>query len=68
MIQTLEDKLTILQKEMAEINTVLSNPSIYEANNKIQLQTALLSQAKLKKELAINEEAWLKAHDEQDSF
>lgn len=66
-IQQLEKQLAYLQKELSEIETSLSESAIYEPKQKEKLQTLLLTQAKLKKQLQVTEEAWLAAQEKLEN-
>lgn len=67
-IRQLEDQLEKLQSQSANIETALTDLSLYEAQNKEKLQQYLLNQAKIKKEIEATEEAWLIACDERDNL
>lgn len=54
-----EDKLTQLNKEMAGLEVVLLDSTIYQEMNKMKLQKILLRQAEIKKELHQVEHDWL---------
>lgn len=64
-IAKLESQLNKLEKEVTAIELLLTDLSLYEPQNKNQLQTHLMTQAKLKKEIEATEEAWLKACEER---
>jgi ATP-binding cassette subfamily F protein 3 len=65
-IKCLEDDLKKWEKEADAVETILTDLSLYEPENKSQLQRHLLAQAKIKKELEQCETAWLKACEERD--
>lgn len=58
-IKKLEEQLDKLQKDSTVIETALTDTSLYESENKDKLQTYLLNQTKIKKELQVIEEAWM---------
>ncbi len=65
-IKKLEDQLAKLQKKSSEIENILTDLSLYEPNQKENLQKHLLTQAQLKKEITEIEDAWLSACEERD--
>jgi ATP-binding cassette subfamily F protein 3 len=65
-IKKLEDELDKLQKENTQIETALAEVSIYEEQNKAELQQYLLKQAKLKQLIEATESAWLSACEALD--
>jgi ATP-binding cassette subfamily F protein 3 len=67
-IKALDAKLEKLQKELTENENALTDNTLYEPQHKERLQRYLLSQATLKKELQLTEDAWLLACAERDNF
>jgi ATP-binding cassette subfamily F protein 3 len=62
-IARIEKTMSRLQEELARIEAELAEPSIYEADNKPQLQKLLQAQTKAKRELDAAESAWLEANE-----
>lgn len=67
-IKKYENDITALEKKLSMIETELSDPIMYETQNKAQLQNHLLNQAAIKKELILLEEKWLAACEKNDSL
>jgi ATP-binding cassette subfamily F protein 3 len=65
-IKMLEEQLKQLEKDLSNIEITLADLSLYEPENKNKLQTILIQQAKIKKEIELTEEAWLSACEERD--
>lgn len=65
-IKRLEDDINKVQKKLAAVELELTDLSLYENQNKTQLQALLLGQAESKKQLESLEEAWLEACEERD--
>ena len=62
-LQKLEKEMDKLGIELSQVESVLADVSIYEAEQKTQLQQALQQQGILKSRLTAVEEAWLEAQD-----
>lgn len=58
-LERLEKQTEKLTTQLHEIETQMSDPSLYEANQKSQLDTLIKQQASLREELEQTEEAWL---------
>jgi len=54
-----EKKVVLYQTELAEVESVLADPDIYQAENKARLSELIKKQAKLKSEIEENEMQWL---------
>ncbi len=67
-VKKLEEELSKLQKEATAIETVLTDGTLYEEQNKLQLQQLLADQATIKKTLQRVEENWLQACGELEIF
>lgn len=67
-IKKLEDQLTKLQKKANDLETILTDLTLYEPQNKDILQKHLLTQVQLKKEILETEDAWLLACEERDNL
>lgn len=67
-IKSLEDQLAKLQLTYADIETALTDLSLYESEHKDKLQSILIKQAKLKKEIEMIEDEWLLACEEREKF
>lgn len=67
-IKKLEDRLLQLEKEAANLETLLADLSLYEPENKSILQTHILKQANIKTELETVEHDWLIACEERDNL
>lgn len=65
-IKHLEEELGSLQKESHQIEILLTDLSLYQAENKEKLQNYLKEQVKIKKTLERIEDEWLQACDERD--
>ncbi|EKD72287.1 MAG: hypothetical protein ACD_45C00716G0004 [uncultured bacterium] len=65
-IKNLEEQLNTLQKELNAIEIALTDPVLYEVQNKERLQKYLLSQATIKKELQRVEDVWFAACEQRD--
>lgn len=65
-IKKIEAELEKLQKENAKLEMTLSDHSLYETNNKTQLQDCLLKQANIIKQLQNMETEWLLASEQLD--
>jgi ATP-binding cassette subfamily F protein 3 len=63
-VQKLEKEMEKLGIELAAVEALLGDASIYEADQKAKLQQALQQQGSLKSRLAEVEEAWLMLSDE----
>lgn len=67
-IKRLEEQISKLEKKATELETILADGSLYEPHNKNQLQTHLITQAKIKKDLEQIEQDWLEACEERDKL
>jgi len=65
-VKRLEDELDKLQKAASCIESLLTDLSLYEIENKEKLQTYLMNQMKIKKDLERVENEWLQACEERD--
>ncbi len=63
-VKKFEDELGRLQKKATAIEITLTEPSLYEDQNKEQLQEHLSEQIKIAKQLQVAENNWLKACEE----
>jgi ATP-binding cassette subfamily F protein 3 len=54
-----EKKVTLYQTELEEVESVLADPDIYQAENKARLSELIKKQAHLKSEIEENEMQWL---------
>ena len=63
-IKKLEDELDKLQKAISFVETKLADVTLYEEQNKPQLQEQLAKQVELKKQLERVEEEWFAASEE----
>ena len=75
LLQPLRNKLKALEKqidklnhEQDEIQTKLSDNSIYDENNKLQLKELLAQQTSVSKTLTNIEEEWLEVSEEMESL
>jgi len=60
-VKKYEDQITRLEQQLAEIELQLEDASLYEEQNKGQLDTILARQAKLSNELQDLEQSWMEA-------
>jgi len=67
-IKKLENELERLHQEITSVETALTDTTLYEVQNKEKLQTYLLTQAKLKKQLEQIEQDWLDACEMKDNL
>lgn len=67
-IKQLEDNLEKLEKELSAVEMLLTDLTLYELQNKKQLQQHLQKQALLKSELAAVEQEWLVSCEERDDL
>ncbi|HEX7028213.1 MAG TPA: ATP-binding cassette domain-containing protein [Gammaproteobacteria bacterium] len=67
-IRALEKELQTAQARLQQIETELSDPSIYDAANKIRLQNLLQEQGALRKTVEDKEEAWLMVQEELEGL
>lgn len=58
-LKKLEEELVRLEQELSVIETALSDTSLYEPQQKTQLQQYLMKQATIRKQLQETEDAWL---------
>lgn len=65
-VERLEKEIDKLQKEVSTLNKMLTDPTLYEAENKKALNDHLMYQAKITKQLQQYEHEWLQACDERD--
>lgn len=62
-VTTVEAHIAREEAKLANIESQLANPSLYEAENKSQLQPLLLEQGECKRLLTLLEEQWLEAEE-----
>lgn len=67
-IQKYEKEILQLEQTLSDLETQLSDPLLYETDNKSQLQTCLAKQAHIKQQLEIAEQAWLEASDKMKNL
>ncbi len=65
-IKKLETQLETLQQEYQQLEIQLLDPTLYEAENKSNLQSCLLKQAEIKKQLQTTEASWLLTCEQLD--
>lgn len=63
-----EKKVTQYQTELDEVEAVLADPDIYQAENKTQLNELIRKQAKLKSEIEENEMQWLDLEEQIEAI
>lgn len=66
-IKKLENELAKLEKEYGAIEMILSDPLLYEIQNKEKLHKYLLEETRIKSTLTNTENAWLQASEERDA-
>jgi ATP-binding cassette, subfamily F, member 3 len=67
-IKAIETKIDKLNKVKQTLETQLSDPAIYTAENKNELKDLLLQQGDINKQLDELEEQWLELHDELEQY
>ncbi|EAR07849.1 ATP-binding cassette domain-containing protein, partial [Reinekea blandensis] len=67
-IRKAEKQMEALQSQLTEIENRLGDTTLYEAENKDQLQTLLKSQGELSQELSHWEEVWMQAQEALEAF
>lgn len=60
----LEKKVQQWQIKLAEVETLLSNPDMYQGENKAELTKQLKMQGKLKSDIEENEMLWLELEEQ----
>jgi len=67
-IKNIETKIEKLQKQLSEIEEILSDTTIYDSANRDNLKVVMADQAAAKKLLSAEEEAWLEALEALEKY
>jgi ATP-binding cassette subfamily F protein 3 len=67
-LKRLEELLAKHEKSMTQIETELTDSTLYEEQNKVKLQKILLQQSELQKQLQLVENEWLHACEQLESM